>query len=378
MSSRPALESARFSLGRPGISAAGPGEPRLFYSLQGPLDVLPVSGQIRAGEFQGFPEFVRRRGGDPRSILERHGMDPRTIADADSYVDCHSFVAVLEYCGSLFEERLFGLRLARAQDPDVLGCVGALCRAAPTFGDAMRCFTNYIPVIHSPGARLALLEGGETAELRHEAQTDIGAHDQSNYHGMVLTVKLLRQIGGTDFRPSYVTLTVDAGRKDISEIESSVGCEFRRSDRNAIAFPARWLERRTAHCNKLLFSLLSGYLECARTTPRTTVVERVQDYVQSSLSSGHCSIENCARKLGISARLLQLRLSDYGVRFLDVLRQERIRLAKSYLERGELSLDKVACLLGYCEQSSFGRAFRRWTGSTPQSYRDRVSMAGLR
>ena len=48
-------------------------------------------------------------------------------------------------------------------------------------------------------------------------------------------------------------------------------------------------------------------------------------------------------------------------------------LAKEYLERQELSLDEVAFSLGYAEQSSFGRAFKRWTGMTPQNYR-----AGLR
>ncbi len=34
-----------------------------------------------------------------------------------------------------------------------------------------------------------------------------------------------------------------------------------------------------------------------------------------------------------------------------------------------LSLDGVADLLGYAEQSSFGRAFKRWTGLTPKLYR---------
>ena len=57
------------------------------------------------------------------------------------------------------------------------------------------------------------------------------------------------------------------------------------------------------------------------------------------------------------------------MKFSDILEDQRVELARSYLERQELSLDDVAALLGYSEQSSFGRAFKRWTGSTPQRYR---------
>ncbi len=347
------------------------GDEDVFYSLPGPLDAMPAANQIRAGIFAGFPEFVRRRGRDPHWVLERHGIDPRTLADPDAHIDCKCFVDVFEYCSKLLDDPLFGLRLARVQEPDVLGSVIALCRAAPTFREAIRCFIDYMPPVHSPSTRLELVEGDEIVELRYPARTNVGIDGQSNYQTALLTMKLLRQIGGQDFRPSYVTLTVDAHRNDICEIEESLGCKFRRASdfTNAIAFPARTLGQTVASSSKLLFRLLSGYFDCVKAAARTTLVERVEDYVRGSLTSGSCSIERCAKKLGISERLLQLHISEHGVRFSDVLQQQRLNLAKSYLKQEELSLDEVARLLGYSEQSSFGRAFRRWTGWTPQSYR---------
>jgi AraC-like DNA-binding protein len=98
--------------------------------------------------------------------------------------------------------------------------------------------------------------------------------------------------------------------------------------------------------------------------------------VRGSLPSGNCSIEYCARKFGIPVRTLQAYLSDYGLIFSDILEKQRIELAKVYLEEGESSLDDVAGWLGYAEASSFGRAFKRWTGSTPQRYRKIVTAAG--
>jgi AraC-like DNA-binding protein len=341
-----------------------------FYSLSGPLDSALAGRQMRAANFAGFAERVRNLGGDVRGILERHDMDVSAIRDPDAHIDSKSLADVLEYCGTLFDDRLFGLKLAQSQEADVFGCVTALCRAAPNFGDAIRSWIEFIPVAHSPVAVLELVEGKETTELRWKVATDLGANAQANYQAALLDMKVLRQIGGKSFRPSYVNLAADAQHKDIAEIENLLGCTFHgNGTTNAIAFPSTMMGQPVATANKLLFRLLGGYLDRVRAASRTTVLEQVEDYVRGALPSGQCSIERCAKKLGASVRTLQANLSEHGMRFSDILERQRIEMATSYLEQGDLALDEVAALLGYSEQSSFGRAFKRWTGSTPQNYR---------
>lgn len=341
-----------------------------FYSLEGPLDSLPAERQMRTANLTGFSELVRNLGADPRWILEHHGIDPRVIRDPDSYIDCKSLVDVLEYCSLSFNDALFGLRLAQLQEPDVFGCVAALCRAASSFREGINSFIDYIPVVHSPVTILELVEGRETAELRWSVGTDLGVNSQANYQGALLTLKLLRSIGGRSFRPSYINLAVDTRPKDIPDVESRFGCHFHgRSPANAIAFPVAMLDQSVPTANRLLFRLVSGYLDRVREVSRTTIVERVEDYVRGSLPSGNCSILHCAKKFGTSVRTLQGNLSEQGLRFSDILEKQRIEFAKTYLERRQLSLDEVASMLGYSEQSSFGRAFKRWTGSTPQRFR---------
>lgn len=341
-----------------------------FFSLEGPLDAIPAERQMRAANFDGFNGFVRGLGGDPRRILERHGMDLRTIVDPDYYIDCKSLVDVLEYCSTLFKDSLFGLRLGQLQEADVFGCVTALCRAAPTFRDGVKCLIDYIPVVHSPVTVMELVEGRETAELRWSVRADLGSNNQAHYQAVLLDSKLLKLIGGRDFRLSYVNLTLEAQQKDIPEIEQSIGCSFHsRASTNCIAFPIGFLDQPVPTSNRLLYRLLGGYLDQVKVASRKTIVERVEDYVRGALPSGHCSIERCAKKLGTSVRTLQAHLSDCGVKFSDILEKQRIELAQIYLEQEQLSLDEISVLLGYSEQSSFGRAFKRWTGSTPQRFR---------
>ncbi|MFA5941600.1 MAG: AraC family transcriptional regulator ligand-binding domain-containing protein [Sinimarinibacterium sp.] len=346
-----------------------------FFSLEGPLDSMPVERQIRAGNLTGLGELVRNLGADPRGILERHAIDPRAMRDPDSYVDSKAVVELLEDCSHSFNDSLFGLRLAERQDPDVFGSVATLCRSASSLREALRCYTDFIPVVHCPLVTLEVVESSETAELRWHVQADLGQTDQAQYKGALMNLKLLHQIGGRSFRPSYVKLTVDARQKDLPEIANRFGCGFRgRSATNVIAFPAAMMDHPVASANRLLFRLLGGYLERVRAASRRSTVERVEDYVRGALSSGSCSIEHCAKKLGSSVRTLQATLSENDLRFSDILERHRVELAKNYLEKGEMTLDDVAAMLGYSEQSSFGRAFKRWTGSTPQRYRRQLEV----
>jgi AraC-like DNA-binding protein len=71
----------------------------------------------------------------------------------------------------------------------------------------------------------------------------------------------------------------------------------------------------------------------------------------------------------MSVRTLQSRLAGEGVRFSELVERQREGLARSLLARRDLSLDEIAERLGYGEQTSFGRAFKRWTKMTPQQFR---------
>lgn len=341
-----------------------------FFSLEGPLESMPNEGQMRIANLGAFPALARHHGGNPRSLLERHDIDPFSLVDPDQYINCQSFVDLLEDCSSTFNDPLFGLQLAQLQDPDVYGCVTALCRSAATVREAIDSLITYIPVTHSPAALQELEISEDTAELTWSVRNNLGNNVQANYQAALLTLKLLRQLGGRDFKPSYVNLTADARHKDIEVLERQLGCRFySRASKNVIAFPVTVLDQHVASANRLLFKLLGGYLSKVKEASRTSQPERVQDFIRGSLSSGDCTIERCARKMDVSVRTLQAKLSDANLSFSELLEEQRVSLAKDYLHQKQHSLDDVAALLGYSEQSSFGRAFKRWTGLTPKQYR---------
>ncbi len=347
-----------------------------FYTLERPLHTLPDISQVRASNLSQFPPLIERLGGDYRELLARFAINAKLIEDANSFVDCLSLVKLFEYCAVEFTDPLFGLHLAEQQSADVYGSVVALCRAAATLGEAINCLSEFIPVVHSSESLLELensLEGApEVAELRWADRSRFAGNTQANYQGLLLNLKTLRAVVGPGFQPLYVSVPKAIDESLVAEFERIVACPLRAgADYSCIAFPSAQLEQPLASANEPLFQLLYGYLFRLKSLPKQTTLERVNVYVAWALGSADLSIEACAKHLGLSVRSLQMRLQGVGKSYSDVLEQHRQQQAKYILQNDTLSIAQVADRLGYAERTSFGRAFKRWTGLTPQQFRRR-------
>jgi AraC-like DNA-binding protein len=99
----------------------------------------------------------------------------------------------------------------------------------------------------------------------------------------------------------------------------------------------------------------------------------IQDQVQAALfellPSGRTQMGDVAKELGIGQRTLQRRLAAEHTTWLDVLNHTRARLARHYLGTTQMPPAEVSFLLGFEDPNSLFRAFQRWTGTTPESWR---------
>jgi AraC-like DNA-binding protein/predicted Zn-dependent protease with MMP-like domain len=98
------------------------------------------------------------------------------------------------------------------------------------------------------------------------------------------------------------------------------------------------------------------------------VIGGVRRLIRDGLRGEAPAIGDVAAELGMSARTLRRRLEAENVSFVSLLDETRFALAKRYLEVDRLSIAEIAFFVGFSEPSAFHRAFRRWTGTTPQAY----------
>jgi AraC-like DNA-binding protein len=81
------------------------------------------------------------------------------------------------------------------------------------------------------------------------------------------------------------------------------------------------------------------------------------------------TIKRMADLANISARTLQRRLADDGHTYAQLVDQTRAELAIELLGDVDRTIGEIAAELGYSEPNNFARAFRRWTGKTPEQFR---------
>ncbi|MCC7061111.1 MAG: helix-turn-helix transcriptional regulator, partial [Burkholderiaceae bacterium] len=79
-----------------------------------------------------------------------------------------------------------------------------------------------------------------------------------------------------------------------------------------------------------------------------------------------------ATELRAPAGAMHEDLQAAGLSYKELVEDVRRDLALSYLRQRHLPFSEIAMLLGYSELSAFSRAFRRWTGASPRTYRIRM------
>lgn len=96
---------------------------------------------------------------------------------------------------------------------------------------------------------------------------------------------------------------------------------------------------------------------------------RVRATMLEAFSITEPTIAHVCGRLKLSRSTLSRRLDDEGLTFQALLDETRKELAIRYLVKSNLNNQQIAHLVGYRNPNAFQRAFRKWTGMTPQELR---------
>jgi AraC-like DNA-binding protein len=184
-------------------------------------------------------------------------------------------------------------------------------------------------------------------------------------------VKLLRCVSDGQFEPVRVGLPI--ARPPADPVRARIygaALVYDHPSADVVIGRDTWLRQVTSADPYLHATLKRVAAQLELTQPHDTGLESaLRARLRGSLSQGQATPSRMATLLGVSERTLQRRLAEDGRSFTEVLEEFRREESARLLCDRRLALTEIATRLGYAEQTSFTRAFRRWTGRTPGAWR---------
>jgi AraC-like DNA-binding protein len=309
---------------------------------------------------------------DARRIQAEAGFTDEALADPDRIVPPDRFRRMWETADRAWSRPGLGL-LAGAQLPfGTYEVLDYLLQSSATIGEGLSHFASAF-AIATRATRFAVSAeaDGTIAYVKtwRVAPEGILFHLR-DYSLSGLTARVARA-GGV--RPRRVELDGPA----LAPLEEYERCLLAPvsigAPRNALIFSRDAWDHaavgRDDHLNRTLQRHAQLLLERQRDEPADGIAEQLRQELLDGPPAGAASLPVMARRLGMSERTLQRRLREAGTSFEGVCRGVRTSLAEKYLRDPALSVGEVAYLVGFSEPSAFSRAFRRWTGSSPQDFR---------
>ncbi|GAA5173970.1 AraC family transcriptional regulator [Niveibacterium umoris] len=310
------------------------------------------------------------RGVDADEVAREAGIDPASLHDPNARIPLEP--AARFWAGAVHAvggDHGFGLDVAMKLNPTALHAVGFAWFASASLREAFRRLVRYFRIVTSVDEVEIRVEEGRSWLIFN---TEEGYTLPRSYDArMASLVRLCRAICGTSFTPAAVRLR-HAENDSANRMRAFYGVdpEFG-ADEYAIAISDEDLDRPLPTGNsELALSAENIASEYLARHARDDIAARARRALIELLPSGNVNRATIAKKLLLSERTLQRRLADQGLSFAGLLDELRREMAEDYLRTGTHSINEIAYLLGFAEIASFTRAFRRWTGLAPSSWRD--------
>lgn len=313
---------------------------------------------------------------DSTAIFNRAGIDLSAIHDPEARIPSRSMQKVWHMAVKVTDDPCFGVTVAKNIQPGALHGLGFSWIASDTLKDALERLARYYRVLVSAGEVL-LQEQDESLCLWLKIPPHNGRVAYSSLDAALgIFVQMCRLTAGPVFSPDRVELQRDAP-PCADRLLDFFGCPvvFSAAE-NRIFFNKAALEKPLPTANPALArasdQIVIDYL--AR-FDRSNIANQVRACIIELMPSGAPSQELVARALHFSVRNLQRKLQAEETRFKQLLDDVRQQLAEQYLKERQRSIGEITYMLGFTEPSNFTRAFKRWTGISPQGFRESCSQS---
>jgi len=306
-----------------------------------------------------------------RPHLVAVGLDATIFTNPGLEISTEKYVALIERVAE-FDDPSIGLTMGKRLEATDLGILGHAILAAADVGQMLQTLSTYIYVFSQDNS-IRLDVSDQYAVVSYQCLASNVTQIQRDIEFAASGIaKMINVISGRRVVPKYVEF--EYPKPDYSgKYFSAFRCEsnFQRRG-NRLHYDRRILDLPIPTSDPRLYEALEFYLkhQLRLRGQDDDLIRKLRHLVMATLHTGIPELPSISSQLGVSERTLQRRLRDKNIVFSDLVDNIRKSIALEYVRGTTYRLTDVAQMLGYTDPSSFTRAFKRWTDSSPMKIRN--------
>jgi AraC-like DNA-binding protein len=319
---------------------------------------------VRLRLINPFIAELQRRNVDSIPLLERAGL-PREMPIADEvFVPASSVYNFLEMAAEAAGDRYLGATVGRDIDLE----------SWPPFAESMDAATSINELLshfvvnanhHATSVKMALQTEGVRSKFHFQRALNPNTPPSQNdafYVGLLVT--LFRRALGDRWQANLVLAEVC----DPSAIPADLGpLTLAQGDNRGVSFgfPSEWLFE---PFSKRFFTRERDANQ-EFVTPPFSLIDSVREALLPHIHEPDLTVERGAAICGYEKRKLSRILKNKGTTLVREIAHLREQRAATELVESNQKIADIALSVGFKDPTVFSRAFKNWTGQSPQEYR---------
>lgn len=297
--------------------------------------------------------------------------------DSD-YIQLNQLNEALLFIYALTKDPDIHIKIANSITVSNLGEVGLLALNSPTIEDSINCLVKYCNNTLVSGAELKLEKNIDIGRLSFSIRTDYSvAVSFLSYYFLSFIDFVLSSMTYQQFEYSKLSILIKEKNFNFSLLQR-FGYICVASNSNFLwefQFSLSQLKTKSTHYHEQLYlSLKNKIYEQKNYNDQK---RKVQDIIYSTLYDmgdiARINLTDVSRKLGLSPRTIQRKLSDEGISFTEIQQKAIYENGIRFLNNPSYSIKEIAYCLGFTSVQAFHRAFKRVSGITPAQYREKIN-----
>ncbi|MEO1521302.1 MAG: AraC family transcriptional regulator [Cyanobacteria bacterium J06633_2] len=312
------------------------------------------------------------RGLDIEQISAATGLKRTDLINPESRLPEEHAQTIWKLLEEAYPGQALGLHAASAAPLSSMGQLAIAVQYADNVRSAIEALVQYQSIL-SDRLSMELVESDSEATLKVHHPID----ETDGGYGAEAGLAMLHRLGHETTKGESPLLRVcfkhePFGDIDVYEAFFDAPVYFQQAH-NALVVRRDELERpipkRDIHLFRYIQENLNLLQDHWRLSNNSSLMSELRDVIAQNSEFSEYSAEALAQQMNMSLRSLQRLAQDHGLKIQKLLDSAREAKARQLLADPSLTVESISSRLGYSDERSFRRAFKRWTGQTPSEFR---------